>query len=103
MQVPWTQGCCHVVIQAFTTLLPRMVQRTSGQTRLNGGSSDNGGLANVNHNTPSNRNNNLGFRPLDLSSAKRQLRPYGAVCGVPRSQPPSILPISTSRSAACPY
>jgi len=41
-----------------------MASNAESQKRLNGGNSDNGGLSNVNWNTPDNRNDNLGFRPL---------------------------------------
>jgi len=37
---------------------------SGGQTRLHGGSSHDGGLANVFHSTPSSRHHDLGFRPL---------------------------------------
>src|SRR3989344_371097 len=55
----------------------------SGRNRLNGGNSDNGGLANVNDWNASNRNDNIGFR--------LQIAPYPLTVLI---QPPNILPIS---------
>lgn len=60
--------------------------------RLNGGNSDNGGLANVNANHVDNRNDNTGFSPLIVSYSLTVL-----------IHPPSILPISRHCETICWY
>lgn len=56
--------------------------------RLNGGNSDNGGLANVNWNNADNRNDNWSPRPLGVTKGAH----VGAFTFL--IQPPTILPIS---------
>lgn len=64
--------------------------------RLNGGNSDNGGLSNVNNDDAGNRNDNIGFRPSDVS--REPPRRYGVGRFVPEDliHPPSIRPTSIS-------
>ncbi len=69
--------------------VPQMKQKHKGAglKRLNGGNSDNGGLAYVNSNDPDNRNDNIGFRALDCISQRNRSCVF--LCIKARRNPPA--------------
>lgn len=72
---PW-RGCRRIIIQAMDASIAGATDGTkhkgAGLRRLNGGNSDNGGLAYVNSNDPDNRNDNIGFRALGCISQRNR-------------------------------
>ncbi len=70
------------------------------RNRLYGGNSDNGGLSNVNWNDADNRNENIGFRPLDRLSQRTRIHAGFFVREASGFfiHPPSIFPVFWSGS-----